>query len=176
MQTLPKSTFSASRANRRLWWSAYLRDRSLTWSSRRTLRLNSGDYHVQELSLEDFCIDSSVFTGSRFVRNPEDQEDNALICMELIRLYTTISDLNLLKHGSPEHRAATDFDETTPKSITAIFTEHLKWSSKLPDNLQYYSSSGSIRSRCLAVQLSMMHLGMCVPDSICHYMATISSN
>lgn len=157
MQTLINSTFTASRANKRLWWSLYIRDRYLTWTTRRPLRLHRGSPHVPELTLEDFGIEKSVFTGSQFLKTPEDQEENARICLELIGLYSALEELILLKSGTQEQRIATDFGgENPPKPAMASFFEHLKWPSRLPANLQFYT--GRVRSRGLTVQLSMLHL------------------
>lgn len=114
---------------------------------------------MPELTLEDFGIEKSVLAGSRFIKSPEDWQENALICLEIIKFYATISELILLRPGMQEHRAATDFAAESPaNTLLAVFMEHLKWSSRLPENLQYYSSTGRPRSRGLTVQVSLMHL------------------
>lgn len=103
-------------------------------------------------------MNSSISTGSRFIRNPLDQEDNAYACMEFIKLHTTISNLILLRPVLQGHRSTAKFAGDLTKNPRALFTKHLEWALRLPENLQYHSPTGVARSRCLSVQLSLLHL------------------
>ncbi|EXJ83943.1 hypothetical protein A1O3_04610 [Capronia epimyces CBS 606.96] len=99
------------RFRRRLWWSLYIRDRTLALGTRRPMRIRDEDFDVAMLTLDDFDIEplDEFNRGSPLNQNAEEQKCTALMCIELAKLcvcighvlstqYTTMSNQPTVPH------------------------------------------------------------------------------
>ncbi|KAI5456876.1 fungal-specific transcription factor domain-containing protein [Mariannaea sp. PMI_226] len=132
---------------KRIWWSCYMQDRLIALCTRKPMRINGGDFHVDMLQESDFEIkqlDSGCnfpSTSSTFMRDIEMQKQAAM-SISLAQLCVHIGQVLEVRYASvtPLENGNQTVTMLHPKGphqlnradVEAVEEELMSWASRLP--------------------------------------------
>jgi hypothetical protein len=168
------------RLARRIWWSCFMRDRLIALGMRRPTRIKDEDFDVPMLTGRDFDIErlpahnQILPQDCTIVRDMEQQQHAAALCVEMARLCVIISHLLKSQYSmlSRENLSPGDTTSSTMmlfpnkavengETITQIDAELKAWNDGLAPACRYEPVAGSnvtSGEAPILVQRSLLHL------------------
>jgi len=180
-----RSSMDSRRAKlwKRIWWSTYMRDRLIALGMRRPTRIETEDYDVPMLTLDDFeivAIPDSVTcvpADCTLARDIDKQRQMAIMCIEKAKLCLCISHVLSKQYCVLNNNQGMVNDRTTmmllPKKldpetceVKACDDELQKWLDELPEEAKYSEEL----SGCGPMDLhrSLLHMVFCTTLSALH--------